>query len=248
MSKLKIVIVDDTKEYRDLIKGFLKNDPELEIIGDFEIPFKLKQFIKESSQNHPDVVILDIGFNLASALNDNQMQKQEGLEFLAYLVDSYPKMKVIMFSYHNNVKQYVKEAILKGARGYISKRDGYKFDLKRAISSVTNRNNPRWFYKSPDIPDEWVEEAMQELRNKTKPLNELLTDTQLRVFLGISKGYSKADIISSKACSKSAFDAHTSNIRIKLGLDHNWQIPIYSIENRVSDVIEYFYKKGIKIT
>lgn len=242
MHPIKIAVVDDTKSQRDLIKQYLSDDDKYVIIGEFKVPSELKKFIKESSRNHPDVVLLDIGFNHASAMNDEELHPQEGLEFLPYLVDNYPKMKVIIFSYHNRVRHYVKDAFIKGARGYLSKYDGFQFDLKKAIEAITRKENPLWFYKSPDIPEEWVSEAQYELRNRKIPLEKILTDTQLRVFLGIAKGYSKSKIIALKACSRNAFDAHTSNIRQKLDLDHNWQIPYYAIVNKVKGVLEHYEK------
>ena len=78
--KLKTIIVDDEAPARILVSTFLKDDPEIELIGEYPNGF---EGLKAINELHPDLVILDV-----------QMPKITGFEMLE-LLDHHP---IIIFS------------------------------------------------------------------------------------------------------------------------------------------------------
>jgi two-component system chemotaxis response regulator CheB len=84
MTRLRILVVDDSVVIRKLLTDTLSRDPELEVVasaGDGRIA------LAKVSQLHPDLVTLDV-----------EMPVMNGLETLAEVRKLYPKLPVIMFS------------------------------------------------------------------------------------------------------------------------------------------------------
>jgi two-component system chemotaxis response regulator CheB len=83
MSRIRVVIVDDSATMRGLIAAVLRRDPEIEVVGSAGDPLEARQTIK---QLNPDVITLDI-----------EMPNMNGLEFLEKIMRLRP-MPVVMVS------------------------------------------------------------------------------------------------------------------------------------------------------
>jgi two-component system chemotaxis response regulator CheB len=83
MSRIKVLIVDDSATMRSLIGAVLRRDPEIEVVGVAGDPLEGRAKIKELE---PDVLTLDI-----------EMPNMNGLEFLEKIMRLRP-MPVIMVS------------------------------------------------------------------------------------------------------------------------------------------------------
>src|SRR6266404_1661113 len=84
MTRIRILVVDDSAIIRKLLCDALSKDPELEVIasaGDGRIA------LAKIAQLHPDIITLDV-----------EMPVMNGLETLVELRKLYPKIPVIMFS------------------------------------------------------------------------------------------------------------------------------------------------------
>lgn len=83
MTKIRVVVVDDSPTIRGLLTAVLNRDPGIEVVGAAGDPYQAREVIK--AQN-PDVITLDV-----------EMPKMNGLEFLEKLMRLRP-MPVIMVS------------------------------------------------------------------------------------------------------------------------------------------------------
>lgn len=83
MSKVRVLIVDDSPTIRGVISNVLGRDPEIEVIGCAGDPLEAREAIKELN---PDVITLDV-----------EMPKMSGIEFLERIMRLRP-MPVIMVS------------------------------------------------------------------------------------------------------------------------------------------------------
>jgi two-component system chemotaxis response regulator CheB len=83
MSKIRVLIVDDSPTMRVLIANVLTSDPEIEVVGSAGDPLEAREAIKALD---PDVITLDI-----------EMPKMNGIEFLEKIMRLRP-MPVIMVS------------------------------------------------------------------------------------------------------------------------------------------------------
>ncbi|GAA0387216.1 chemotaxis response regulator protein-glutamate methylesterase [Brevundimonas terrae] len=83
MSRVKVLVVDDSATMRSLISAVLRRDPEIEVVGTAEDPLDARTKIKALN---PDVLTLDV-----------EMPNMNGLEFLEKIMRLRP-MPVVMVS------------------------------------------------------------------------------------------------------------------------------------------------------
>ncbi len=83
MSKIKVVVVDDSALVRSLLAEIINRQPDMQCIGTANDPLAAREMIRELN---PDVITLDV-----------EMPKMDGLEFLSRLMRLRP-MPVVMVS------------------------------------------------------------------------------------------------------------------------------------------------------
>ena len=83
MSKVRVLVVDDSATMRGLITAALRRDPEIEVVGTAGDPLEAREAIKALN---PDVITLDI-----------EMPNMNGLDFLEKIMRLRP-MPVVMVS------------------------------------------------------------------------------------------------------------------------------------------------------
>lgn len=83
MSRVRVLVVDDSPTMRALLSNLLRRDPEIEVVGAAGDPYEARTAIKELN---PDVLTLDV-----------EMPRMSGLEFLEKLMRLRP-MPVVMVS------------------------------------------------------------------------------------------------------------------------------------------------------
>ena len=83
MRKIKVLVVEDSVFFRELLVKHLNNDPALEVVASAKDPFEARDMIVKYK---PDVMTLDI-----------EMPRMNGIEFLRKLMPQYP-MPVVMIS------------------------------------------------------------------------------------------------------------------------------------------------------
>jgi len=84
MTRIRILVVDDSVVVRKLLCETLSGDPELEVVGSAS---NGRIALAKIAQLHPDLITLDV-----------EMPVMNGLETLAELRKLYPKLPVVMFS------------------------------------------------------------------------------------------------------------------------------------------------------
>lgn len=104
--KIRVLIVDDSVLFREMLARGLGADPELEVVGKAVDPFDARDKILELQ---PDVMTCDV-----------EMPKMNGIEFVRRLLPQYP-LPVIMIS---TVSNAVFEALDAGAVDFVVKPSG----------------------------------------------------------------------------------------------------------------------------
>ncbi len=103
MRKIKVLVVDDSVMFADLMAKGISYDPALEVVGIASNPFEARDMILKY---RPDVMTLDI-----------EMPKMDGVEFLQRLMPQYP-IPVVMVS---SLSDKVFDSLNAGAVDFISK-------------------------------------------------------------------------------------------------------------------------------
>lgn len=105
--KIRVLIVDDSKTIRQMLKSILSRDPRLEVVGEAEKPSQVEPLIHEK---RPDVMTLDIN-----------MPEMTGVELLKILLPKtfVPTVMISALGLHEGVE--VMMALEYGAVDYIQK-------------------------------------------------------------------------------------------------------------------------------
>ena len=116
----RILLVEDFKPYRSLIKKLLSENPNLKVISEADDGLDA---IAQAQQLRPDVILLDIG-----------LPKLNGLEAARRILKLVPSAKIIFLTRESDTA-FVKEAFSLGACGYVLKEDA-KTNLLAALAAV----------------------------------------------------------------------------------------------------------------
>jgi two-component system chemotaxis response regulator CheB len=108
MSKIRVLIVDDAVVVRRLLSDVLGSDPDIEVAG---VAPNGRIALSKIAQKNPDLVSLDV-----------EMPVMDGLETLAEIRKSYPRLPVIMFSsLTERGASATLNALALGANDYVTK-------------------------------------------------------------------------------------------------------------------------------
>lgn len=129
MTKIRVLVVDDTAVMRKLVSEVIERDPELEVAG---VASNGKIALQRVSQVNPDAITLDV-----------EMPEMDGIEMVRELRKSYPKMPVIMLSSHTiRGAESTFEALKSGANDYVAKpstKDGFPATIEQLSKDLLPR-------------------------------------------------------------------------------------------------------------
>ena len=122
MIPIRILVADDHSVVRKGVRTLLEDEVDIEVVGeapDGDEAIDLIPVVK------PDVLFLDI-----------TMPRMSGIEALQIITQQYPKIRILMFSMHNN-KDYILKSVQYGAAGYLQK-DTDREEILRAVRAVVD--------------------------------------------------------------------------------------------------------------
>ncbi len=115
--KIKVLVVDDSMVYRELLSKGISADPGIEVVATAIDPYDARDKIIE---HEPDVMTLDV-----------EMPRMSGIEFLQKLMPQYP-LPVIVIS---SVSERIFDALNAGAVDFVAKPD---MEAGKSIESYIN--------------------------------------------------------------------------------------------------------------
>jgi len=214
MEKLKIIIVDDHKLFREGLKILLSNLEEVEEV--LEAPDG-EAFLNMITTCHPDLVLMDI-----------EMPRINGIEATTRAIEKFPDMKILALSMYSD-EEYFQKMVDAGVCGFLLKNSEFS-EVKKAITSVAQGNNY------------FTEEILYRLVNrfKTKPAQTeppvTLSDRELEVLLLICKGLSNQEIADQLFISKRTVDHHRASLLTKTDTRNAASLVIYAIKHKMIEV------------
>jgi DNA-binding response OmpR family regulator len=119
-SSIRVLVVEDSEEFRKFICSALGERPELQIVG--EVPDGLRA-LQRADELRPDLILLDIGL---PSLN--------GIEVARQIRKLSAKSKILFVSQESSA-DVVREALGTGAHGYVVKIDAGS-ELLKGVSAV----------------------------------------------------------------------------------------------------------------
>ena len=107
MTKIRVLIVDDSRMIREVLTDILKDQPDIEVVGAAADAFEARDMIKKLD---PDVLTLDV-----------EMPKMNGLEFLDKLMRAKPMPVVMISSATERGSEVTFRALELGAVDFVTK-------------------------------------------------------------------------------------------------------------------------------
>ncbi|QDI91831.1 response regulator transcription factor [Salicibibacter halophilus] len=223
--KIKLILIDDHKLFREGVKRILEMDDQFEIIAEGDDGGEATNLV---AQHRPDVVLMDIN-----------MPGVNGVEATRNLVERFPDVKVLILSIHDD-EAYVTHVLKTGAAGYLLK----EMDADALIEAVKVVGSGG-AYIHPKVTHNLIKEyrrlasdngnhsAGTELGYKEveyrKPLH-ILTRRECDVLQLMTDGYSNRMVGEELYISEKTVKNHVSNILQKMNVNDRTQAVVESIK------------------
>ena len=119
--KTRVVLADDHKPFREVLRNLLERDPDIVVVGTAGDGAEALALVRSTL---PDVVVMDI-----------RMPRLNGVDALHSLAAAHPAIKVIVLSVTSE-PIFAAKMLATGASGYVTKADAG--ELPRAIHAVVS--------------------------------------------------------------------------------------------------------------
>ena len=216
---MNVIIVDDHQIVRDGISVLLMKTEDINIIGEASNGEQLLLLLKNII---PDIIILDIS-----------MPKISGIELSKIIKETYPKIKIIIFSSHTEGENVV-HALEAGAKGILPK-NTIREELIEALRSVYGGKE----FISKYIPYSTFINHIKSTKahkDSKKVLEDVLSTREIEILKLIVDGKSNKEISELLFISQRTVEKHKSNILNKLEMKSVVDLVKYAIKNKLTDV------------
>lgn len=219
-SKIRVLLADDHRIFRDGIGSMLQDVTDILLIGMASNGLEAMELLVQKT---PDVLILDLS-----------MPDMNGFEVMRQIRNRESKPGILILSMHHE-QAWVKEALVLGALGYISKEDTEKEELLEAIRAVAAGNT----YFGPA-----VQQAIQSRKTEAdaghitmnEPGLEVLSKRETEILRKVMEGMSNQEIADALFVSIRTVETHKNNLMTKLNLRNTVELVKYAIRKKFFEI------------
>jgi len=215
---ITVLLVDDHKIIRDGIKSLLEGVENIKIIGEASNGVEAIEFFKKQPA---DMVFMDI-----------RMPEMSGIETTQYLTQTYPNVKVLALTMHDE-EAFIYKMLNAGASGYLLKNVG-KEEFVTAIQKVYKGEN----YFSLDLATKMITNMVltksSDTSNEVIENEELqLTKREIEVIKLIAEGLTSQEIADKLFISPRTVDTHRRNLLQKLNVKNTAELIKFAIKHHI---------------
>ncbi len=215
MNKIRVLIADDHKIFRDGLRSILEKEKDIRVIDDAASG---NEVIEKVVKGSIDVLLLDIDIG-----------KPNGIELTEIIKRDHPEVKILILSMMG-LHDFILQALEKGATGYILKNTG-KDEVLTAIRSVAKGDS----YFSREVSTILIEHLNKPRPSKKTILNIPLSAREIEVIKLIALEYSNPEIAEKLFISIRTVDTHRRNLLEKLGVKNTAGLVKYAIKKGLVD-------------
>jgi DNA-binding NarL/FixJ family response regulator len=213
---IRVLIVDDHKVVQRGLLGFLKTEPDIEVVGEAQDGSQALELLSEldADGRRPDVVLMDL-----------QMPIMDGVQATREIRSRYDDVEVVVLTSFVE-EERVHAALEAGASGYLLK-DADVDEVSSAIRSA---------YRGEVHLDAGVaRRLMASLRApKEDPLGAL-TGREREILRMVAAGKANKQIAAELVISERTARTHVSNILRKLDLASRTQAALWAVREGLAD-------------
>ena len=209
---INVFIVDDHEIIREGLKKILREESDLNVVGEAESGDEVLKNIKSIDC---DIMLLDMN-----------MPGRSGLELITDLKGLKPKMHILVLSIHPEDK-FALRTLKAGASGYLCK-DTALDELVVALRKVYTKGR----YLSTNLAEQLAFDFMPD---KDQPLHETLSTREMEIMLMLTAGKKVKDIASELDLSISTVFTYRVRIFEKLKIKSNVELTHYAINHKLVD-------------
>jgi two-component system, NarL family, response regulator NreC len=185
----RVVLADDHLVVRAGLKMLLSADPRCVVVGEASTLDELRAVV---CHVRPDLVVLDITFGAANAL-----------DAIPDLLTRHPGLRVVVLTMHDDVA-FVREAFAAGAHGYLVK-EAAADDLARAVETVMSGAT----YLHPELGARFA--------RAQSTVGQQLSPRERQVLTLLARGHTNVEIAGELLVSLRTVEAHRARLRARLG-------------------------------
>lgn len=218
--KIILGIADDHRLFREGLISIFRQYPAIEVVMEAANGQELLDKIAAAA-TLPEVVLMDL-----------DMPVLDGIKTTEILKKTYPQIKVLVISMHNQ-DQIILKMLDLGANGYLLK-DAEADELIRAIETVKAKD-----YYFNDYINHVLLKNVKEKSNYSKVTlqnHETLTSRELEILKLICAGDSSNEIAEKLFIGKRTADFHRQNLLEKLKVKNTASLIVYATKNGLVDL------------
>lgn len=214
---IKIVIADDHEIFREGFKLLLKNQQEVQLVGEAD---NGRELLDIAAKQQPDIVITDI-----------KMPVMDGIEACKAIKLKFPHMQVIALSMFNEDNLIV-DMLEAGARGYLLKNTN-KHELLQAVRAVYEGSTYYCMATSGKLTRMIAESKFNPYRNQ--PVKKF-TPREMEIIKLMCEQHTNKEIATLLRLSIRTVESHREKIQEKTGARNSIGIVIYAIKNDLYEI------------
>ncbi len=194
MSRIRVMLVDDHRVFREGLRSLLEREEDMEVVGETDNGHSACNMARELS---PDVILMDI-----------ELQGMDGLQATVRIKEKMPWVRVLALTMHRN-EENIYGMLKGGAEGYL-----LKYDAARELISAV-----RTVHKGESVLSSYVaNKLMKGVREKTVYLfsDEILSNREKEILTLMARGDTSREIGAQLCISPKTVDNHRTRIIEKL--------------------------------
>ena len=216
---LRVLIVDDHALFRRGLQMVLKQEADIDVVGEAEDGHEA---VQKAEELMPDVILMDV-----------RMPKRSGIEATRQVKERLPHVKILMLTISDEEGDLY-DAIKAGASGYLLK--------EISIDEVADAIRAVWAGQSkitPSMATKLLAEfaAMSKRAEETRQLPApRLTEREMEVLRLVAQGLNNRDIAKDLFISENTVKNHIRNILEKLHLHSRMEAVVYAVREKLLEI------------
>ncbi len=207
---IKLFIADDHPLVRNGLKDILREEVDLEVIGEAEND---QELLDGLSRKKPDVLITDLS-----------MPGRGTLSVLSEVRNQFPKLPILVLTMHPE-ERFAVRALRSGASGYLTK-DTKPDEIIKAVRTIAGGKK----YITPTLAEKL---ALELDRDPERPLHQFLSNREFQIMRALASGKKIKDIADDLAISIHTVNTYKARIMEKMNMKSVTELTLYAMENHL---------------